>query len=204
MEIVSSPERQSGSEFELERIFRFKTGDAEAPSLFSNSWSGFMGYLFHRNRGFFQRKVLNLASEVVELACLSLAFDLGLLKSLLLVPLVHILINQLAEFHWQLSRTLPGAWRERRVNPLDLGLWVLSAFFLVILGFWMGSKDDTRGILSTLVAIRALAVVVQLLFAPAVARLTTLRRVRPNLTLLRAGTVGTWALCIAAAYFFSG
>ncbi|NDG83574.1 MAG: hypothetical protein EBX52_00880, partial [Proteobacteria bacterium] len=182
----------------LKGVFGFsRSGDF--PKLWANRPSGFLRYALHRNRGYFQRRFLNFANELVEIGCLALVFNPGLLRSLVLIPLTHILINYLSEYHWQLYRTIPDSWREKKVNPIDIGLWVLAGALMAGTGGWIFTRNDRDPVLLGLVAIRFVAVVLQLGLAPRIARLTSLKRVRPNIPLIWGGAFSVWILALLPA-----
>ncbi|NDG85784.1 MAG: hypothetical protein EBX52_12210, partial [Proteobacteria bacterium] len=173
----------------LNDVFRASQSQAGIPTIFANSWTGFLAYLFRRNRGYFQRKLLNLFAETVEISCMALVFNVHLLGSLLVFALTHVLINFITEFHWQLHRVLPAKWLGRRLNPLDYGLWILSGTFLGGAIWWAIERGSADATILRLLMIRLVSIVFQLAIAPWNVKFVTQRRVRPNLAILWSGPI---------------
>lgn len=165
--------------------------------IFSNSWLGFLGYLMKRNTGYGQRKILNLTSEIIELACIAWVMDISILKSLILIPIAHICINYIQEYHWQLYRYAPKSWFQKKLNPLDLALWILSSLIYgaVAVSIFKGQTIDP--VVAILFGIRTSSVLLQIGLAPYTAKFTSLRRVRPNVRLIWTSSIFIWILCLA-------
>ena len=167
----------------------------ERSGLFANTWFGFFKYLAYRNKGYFQRRALNLVNELIEFGCLALVLNPSLMRSLILIPLGHILINYLQEYHWQLYRTIPDHWWKKKITPIDLALWAASAGIILLIGARLLQDRATDPVILALIPIRLLAVLIQLALAPRIARLTSFRRVRPNLKWIWGGSSTVWLLC---------
>ena len=67
-------------------------------------------------------------------------------------------------------------------------------------GGWVFTQSDRDPVILSLVAIRFLAVAFQLILAPRIARLTSIKRVRPNIPLIWGGAIGTWLLAALPAF----
>ena len=162
------------------------------PSVHANSWGGFLRYLLHRNRGYGQRKVLNLLNELVELGCLAWIVDLHYLRSLILIPLAHVTINYIQEYHWQLTRHAPRSWLERRLNPLDLAFWGVSVLLLGSLGLALDRATGSDPLILLIFAMRAAQALIQVGLAPWVVRATAFRRIRPNVPFIWGSSIFAW------------
>ena len=163
--------------------------------IFSNTWLEFIGYIAKRNSGYGQRKTLNIISEVIELSCLAWVMDISFLHSVVLIPIAHICINYIQEFHWQLFRYAPKAWFEKRFNILDQGMFGFTILILIAVAHQL-FKRQMDPLLLTLFAMRTIVIFVQMLLAPANARFTSIKRVRPNVQLIWASAMIAWILSL--------
>ncbi len=171
------------------------------PSVHANSWGGFLKYLLHRNRGYGQRKLLNLANELIELGCLAWIVDIHYLRSLVLIPLAHVMINYLQEYHWQLTRHAPRSWLERRLSVLDFSFWGVVLALLVALGIALDRTTRSDPLILILFGMRSTQALLQVGLAPWVARATAFRRIRPNVPFIWGSSLVAWMGAAGAMFF---
>ena len=167
----------------------------DRPHIFSNTWLSFIQFLIIRNRGYGLRKIFNLIAEIFELGCLAYIMDITLIQSFILLPITHMIVGYLQEYHTILYR---ATFNKKSNLVFTFGVFLVlasMAYYLI---------DENKSFNNALIIIfvmRSFVILTQTFFTCKNIILLATRRVRPHIKFQWISLVVTIILAVGTLQF---